>query len=106
MPTATEPSGADPTVGEPGGPDPIGVENRAEPSPPLAEHTIVSGEHLWSIAAARVEAEMTDTAVDNTAIAHYWRRLIDENLGVLRSGNADLVYPGEVIRLPLVESNR
>ncbi len=36
----------------------------------------------------------------NSEISPYWRLVIDENLDNLRSGDPDLIYPGEVIELP------
>ncbi len=67
---------------------------------------MVGGEHLWSIAAAHLAAVSPAGHADDAAVARYWRRLIDENRGILRSGNVDLIYPGEILRLPAVESNR
>jgi nucleoid-associated protein YgaU len=66
------------------------------PSAPAIEttHVVSPGEHLWSIAAAHLGAV---TAVD---IAPYWRRVVEHNQPRLRSGDPNLVYPGEVIELP------
>jgi hypothetical protein len=61
-------------------------------SPPpsaVATHRIAPGEHLWSIAAGHA-----------TDVAPYWRRLVELNRPHLRSGDPDLVYPGESIELP------
>ena len=33
-------------------------------------------------------------------IARYWRTVCDANRDTLRSGNVDLVYPGEIVTLP------
>jgi nucleoid-associated protein YgaU len=52
------------------------------------------GEHLWSIAASHLG---DGTIAD---VAPYWRRLIAHNRARLRSGDPDLVYPGEVVELP------
>jgi hypothetical protein len=57
-----------------------------------ATHTVTPGEHLWSIAAARV-AGASD-------VAPYWLRVIELNRHRLRSGNPNLVYPGEILELP------
>ena len=60
------------------------------PAPaPVATHRIAPGEHLWSIAAGH--------AAD---VAPYWRSLVELNRPHLRSGDPDLVYPGESIELP------
>jgi nucleoid-associated protein YgaU len=64
----------------------------ATPLPaPSATHRIEPGEHLWSIAAGH--------AAD---VAPYWRRLVELNRPHLRSGDPDLLYPGETIELPPV----
>ena len=39
--------------------------------------------------------------VPNDAIARYWQRLIAANRTTLRSGDPSLIFPGEVITLPL-----
>lgn len=71
-------------------------------SPTSTVHVIVSGEHLWSIAADRVAAG-TGRPVSHLTpadIAPYWRRVVELNRSRLRSGNVSLVYPGETVDLP------
>ena len=60
---------------------------------------VEQGDHLWAIAAARVESIVGAPAPDHV-VAPYWRRLIDANVTRLRSGDPDLIYPGEVVVLP------
>jgi resuscitation-promoting factor RpfA len=77
----------------------------AAPAPapsPVATHVVAPGEHLWSIAAAHVAASTGRRIDDLTAaeIAPYWSGVVEINRARLRSGNPDLVYPGEVIELP------
>ena len=60
------------------------------------------GDHLWKIARRRLE-EVIGAAVTSRQIAAYWRSLIDHNIDRLRSGDPDLIYPGEVIVLPASE---
>ena len=57
--------------------------------------TVVKGDHLWKISARHLESEAPDAA-----IAPYWRTVIDVNTPTLRSGDPDLIYPGEVIEMP------
>jgi len=67
-----------------------------------ATHAVTRGEHLWSIAAGRL-ATVTGKApadLSPAEISPYWRRVIEINRPRLRSGNANLVYPGEVVELP------
>jgi len=65
-------------------------------------HTVIAGEHLWGIAAGRLAASTGREASSLTAveIAPYWTRLCMSNAARLRSGDLDLVYPGEVLELP------
>jgi hypothetical protein len=67
-----------------------------------AMYTVTTGEHLWSIAAARVAASSSLAADDLSPaeIAPYWRRVVETNRARLRSRNPNLVYPGETIDLP------
>jgi hypothetical protein len=73
------------------------------PSPPAgATHTVARGEHLWSIAARQVATGTGNPLVDLTPadIAPYWRRVVEVNRPRLRSGDPNLVFPGEVVELP------
>jgi hypothetical protein len=67
-----------------------------------ATHTVVRGEHLWSIGAAHLAMTTGRAVRDLTAadIAPYWVRVVEMNRGRLQSGNPNLVYPGEVLELP------
>jgi hypothetical protein len=80
----------------------------AAPTPsaptPAAEatHTVTGGEHLWSIAAGHIATTIGESPADLAPadIAPYWLRVVEINLPRLRSGNPNLVYPGEVVELP------
>jgi hypothetical protein len=63
---------------------------------------VTGGEHLWSIAATRVAGAsgMPPTDLSPADIAPYWMRVVELNRQRLRSGNPNLVYPGEVVELP------
>lgn len=64
--------------------------------------TVAEGDHLWKIS----ENHLRDRArrpVSDSEIGPYWRRVIEQNLESLRSGDPDLIYPGEVIELPEIE---
>lgn len=68
-----------------------------DPPPAPAEaaagvHVVAAGESLWTIAAARV--------APGAEVAPYWARVVDANRQSLRSGNPNLIYPGEVVELP------
>jgi len=67
-----------------------------------ATHTVARGEHLWSIASRQVATATGKPAADLAPadIAPYWLRVVEVNRPRLRSGNPNLVYPGEIIELP------
>jgi nucleoid-associated protein YgaU len=70
-------------------PDELGVK---------ADSVIVRrGDHLWKISARRLGPD-----ADDDHIAPYWRQVIDVNTPRLRSGDPDLIYPGEVVELPAI----
>ncbi|MGH8945305.1 MAG: LysM peptidoglycan-binding domain-containing protein [Acidimicrobiia bacterium] len=57
------------------------------------------GDHLWKISASRLGGELGRDASDGE-VWPYWRAVIEANVSRLRSGDPDLIYPGEVIELP------
>jgi len=57
------------------------------------------GDHLWKIAATHVASDLGRKGTD-AEIWPYWREVIVSNTPALRSGDPDLIYPGEVIELP------
>lgn len=58
-------------------------------------HVVERGEHLW-----KISAEHLQEVSPRTGVADYWRRVISLNTSRLRSGDPDLIYPGEMIALP------
>lgn len=60
-----------------------------------AEVTVRPGDHLWKISARHLGEHSPDSQV-----APYWRRVVAVNTPNLRSGDPDLIYPGETISLP------
>lgn len=63
---------------------------------------LVQGDNLWAVAARHLAtASARDpAAVPDREVAAYWRTVIAANRERLRSGDPDLVYPGETITLP------
>jgi hypothetical protein len=112
LPADIGPSRADPTSGPSvTGPSVTG------PSPPLptappppstlpASVVVQAGDNLWTIAAdALARATARDRAgLDAAEIARYWRAVCDANATTVRSGNLDVIVPGEVITLPPLSS--
>jgi hypothetical protein len=83
---------------------PLAPPPTVSPPAPTAEttQTVASGEHLWSIAARRVATATGKSPADLTAadVAPYWLRVVEVNRPRLRSGNPNLMFPGEVVQLP------
>lgn len=65
-------------------------------------HKVVRGEHLWSIASQHLEVVSGRTNLAEREIAPYWVRVMEANRSTIRSGDPDLIYPGEQIVLPPV----
>ena len=72
----------------------------ASPSMATASVTVQPGDNLWKIARRHLQSLGEDPA--NRRLATYWARVVDVNRSVLRSGNPDLIYPGETVLLPPV----
>ena len=60
---------------------------------------VVRGDHLWKISERHLDQALRRKA-RNSEIAPFWRDVIETNLPNLRSGDPDLIYPGELIELP------
>lgn len=91
-PAETAGQGAEPPPLAPAPPSPPPPEPRPDAR---ARHRVVAGEHLWGIAAGRMDA--TASAAE---VAGYWTRLVEANRAGLMSGDPDLIYPGETVVLP------
>lgn len=91
MPTGTE--------------DPRPAAPAPQPAQPaVAEHTVVSGDHLWSIAEAHLLRTLGD-APSEDRVAAYWQRLIEANRDrLVDRDNPDLILPGQQLVLPDVEA--
>lgn len=61
--------------------------------------TVVEGDHLWRISEQHLRTHLGREPTD-PEVSPYWRKVISHNIGHLRSGDPDLIYPGEVIGLP------
>ena len=69
-----------------------------EVAPPVTRnHVVEAGDSLWTIAATELAAQ-GDTSERGVAV--YWRAVVEANRAALRSGNPNLIFPGEVIALP------
>jgi len=83
---------------EPAGPHgfvPVAAGDAENPGAVVVE----PGDHLWKISQAEL-ARRLGRSVGPDEVALYWLSVIDANHDSLRSGDPDLIYPGEVITLP------
>jgi hypothetical protein len=78
--------------------DPAPVDSISIRADAHLEVIVTEGDHLWALAERRVSDALGRPASDHE-IAPYWREVISSN-PELRSGNPDIIYPGEVIVLP------
>jgi hypothetical protein len=89
-------------------PPPVTSGASPPPLPPTSDKpepsfvVVAPGDNLWSLSAdalaratGRAYRELTDDE-----IARYWIAVCNANRATLRSGDLDLVYPGEVVLLP------
>lgn len=75
---------------------------------PVTVHRVEPGEHLWGIAEDVVAGATgrPGTELGAADIAPYWRRLVDANTDRLRSGDPDLIHPGEELVVPELDEDR
>lgn len=60
---------------------------------------VVSGDHIWKISKESLGGEL-DREPRNEEVHPYWLETIEINLDSLRSGDPNLIYPGEELVLP------
>ena len=69
-------------------------------SPRASTHVVQPGESLWSIARDALETAR-GTAADEDEVADYWSEVVEHNRDDLPDPeNPDLIFPGQVVRLP------
>ncbi len=90
--TATTPTTSTPAPAAPV-PSPVSA-------PAAHRHVVRAGDNLWRIARAEI-TRVTGASTSDEAVARYWKRVIAANRSTLRSGDPSLIFPGEVIALPL-----
>jgi hypothetical protein len=109
-PAPTAPRGAAPsTTTKPPAPrytpSPAGPPRpRETPPSETGLHHVALGDNLWTIARDRLATVTRRPAAElgEREIARYWLEVVDANRASLRSGDPDLIFPGELIKLPPV----
>lgn len=109
VPPSTQTVATDPSAVAPGYvPIPAGLSQPAAPlepssrqEPPPGSVIVVPGDNLWKLAEQRMEAVLGRRATD-AEVAPYWVEMIEANRNRLRSGDPDLIYPGEELVLPSI----
>lgn len=84
---------------EPAGTPPFVPVSLGQGPAPKGSVVVQPGDHLWKISASHLE-EVLERPAEPAEIDPYWRVVIETNQASLRSGDPDLIYPGEVIELP------
>ena len=81
-------------------PEPVPAPPQVVPAP--ATWTIRPGDHLWGVASA-VLADAWGRPGTDSEVTPYWTALVEENrAGLADPSNPDLVFAGQVMRLPPV----
>jgi hypothetical protein len=86
-----------PQIGEPESLAPQATAS-SEPS----EVIVRAGDHMWSLAAQQLTLAR-GREVSDTEIAPYWLKVVGTNLSRIRSGDPDLIFPGEILVLPAID---
>lgn len=66
------------------------------------EIVVRAGDHMWSLAEERL-ASVRGRTVSDSETALYWLEVIAVNLSRIRSGDPDLIFPGETLILPAID---
>lgn len=66
---------------------------------PPATVVVESGDHIWKISKESLGGSL-DREPRDEEVHPYWLETIEINLDSLRSGDPDLIYPGEELLLP------
>lgn len=76
-------------------------EPESGPADEPATVMVRPGDNLWELAARHLGGA-GHKAVSAADIAPYWRQVVEANRDRIRSGDPDLIYPGEKIVLPRI----
>ncbi|MGI8873355.1 MAG: LysM peptidoglycan-binding domain-containing protein [Egibacteraceae bacterium] len=104
QPELSQPTPAEPTPASERGTQQESASARDRETTPgtsqrAAAHTVVRGDSIWTIAHDTLTAAWSRPP-STDEVARYWREVVASNAASLRSGDPDLIYPGEVVHLP------
>lgn len=76
----------------------------AAPTSTATTYTVVAGDNFWEIAARHLATETGRErgALSTDDVVRYWVSVCDANRDRVRSGDVNLIHPGELIDLPAV----
>ena len=72
---------------------------------PARWHTVSRGDNLWSIASGHLETVL-GVEPPQDVVTEYWQLLVETNRDTLRSGDPNLIFPGELVDLPHVKAGQ
>jgi hypothetical protein len=87
-------------VPEVGDPESVTPQTTVPDEP--TEVVVQSGDHMWSLAEQRLTM-VHGREVSDVEVAPYWLKVVGVNLSRIRSGDPDLIFPGEILSLPEVD---
>ena len=92
-----------PPITNPGAADPRLAVLPASASVEPIEIIVRPGDHMWALAEQRLSA-VRGRAVTDSEVAPYWLQVVANNVSSIRSGDPDLIFPGEVLVLPAIDT--
>ena len=106
-PAVPRPTPDSPRGSSDGGAPPPPADSLAIAAPAAAApdtHTVLAGDTLWDLAASQLATATGRSLAQltNAEVVVYWVRVCELNRPRLRSGDPNLIFPGEVIELPPV----
>jgi hypothetical protein len=75
-----------------------------DPGTAETDYEVEPGDNLWTIACRHIREVTAEPTLGQ--VTEYWLQVIDRNAGGLRSGDPDLIFPGEHIALPALPPER
>lgn len=95
-------------TGEPGGrfgvSTPVRLRSGVDKAAKTGEHieyVVQPGDSMWSVSSAYLRRNRSDP-VPGHEVTHIWRQVVDLNRTRVRSGDPDLIFPGEILLLPVL----